>query len=138
MRKQGDFIPRNVVPACQECDDSKGQKEYHVWMRSADSPKSLRSRGLTEEEIGRRIQRIEKWQAGYQAKSEKQLFGKNYGRYLDILKKMDALNDIKPQNQNTVAGRALAATLISNMNYESSALRVKVKSKNFLASAQTF
>jgi len=111
VRKHGDFIPRNVVPACQECDDSKGQKEYHVWMRSADSPKSLRSRGLTEEEIGRRIQRIEKWQAGYQAKTEKQLFGKNYGRYLDILKKMDALceearqlvNDVKPQNQNTVA-----------------------------------
>lgn len=111
VRKHGDFIPRNVVPACQECDDSKGQKEYHEWMRSADSPKSLRSRGLTNEEIERRIQHIEKWQAGYQAKTEKQLFGKNYGRYLDILKKMDALceearqliNNVKVQNKNTVA-----------------------------------
>ena len=87
VRKRGDFIRRNVVPACQKCDDSKGQKEYHEWMRRADPAKSLRSRGLIE----RRIQRIEKWQAGYEAKTEEQLFGKSYGRYQDILKKMDAL-----------------------------------------------
>ena len=27
--RHGDFIRSNVVPACQLCDDSKGQKEYH-------------------------------------------------------------------------------------------------------------
>jgi len=119
VRKQGDFIRSNVVPACQKCDDSKGKKEYHEWMRSADSAKSLKSRGLTEEEIERRIQRIEKWQAGYEAKTEEQLFGKSYGRYQDILKKMDALceesrqlvNDVRAQRQNSSSAYTTESTM---------------------------
>jgi len=114
VKKRGDFVRRNVVPACQECDDSKGQKEYREWMQSADSPKSLRNRGLTEKEIERRIQRIQKWQGGYEAKTEQQLFGKNYERYLGILKKMDGLceearqliDEIKVQSRNTVAAHS--------------------------------
>ena len=38
----GDFIRQNVVPACQKCDDSKGQKEYHEWMRHSTSKLSLK------------------------------------------------------------------------------------------------
>jgi len=102
----GDFIRHNVVPACQKCDDSKGQKEYHEWMRSADSPSSLKRRGLTEKEVERRIQRIEKWQAGYKSKTEEQLFGKSYGRYREILQRMDALC-------------AEAKQLVNNIRYES-------------------
>lgn len=40
----GDFVRHNVVPACQPCDDSKGQKEYHEWMRNSNSPRSLKHR----------------------------------------------------------------------------------------------
>ncbi len=87
----GDFIRTNVVPACQVCDDSKGQKDYQGWMRNSTSPKSLRNRGFSEEEIERRIRIIEKWQGSYRAKSEKQLFGQHYDYYIGILNKMDAL-----------------------------------------------
>ena len=87
----GDFVRSNVVPACQVCDDSKGQREYHEWMRNSTSPKSLRKRGLSEKQIEDRIKLIEKWQGEYTAKTEKELFGRNYGQYLDILNKMDAL-----------------------------------------------
>ena len=87
----GDFIRSNVVPACQVCDDSKGRKEYRDWMRYSTSPKSLRKRGLGEKQIEDRIKLIEKWQGGYTAKTEKELFGRNYEQYLDILNKMGAL-----------------------------------------------
>lgn len=93
VKKHGDFIRNNVVPACQKCDDSKGQKDYHEWMRNSNSPGSLKSRGLNQEKIEQRIKLIQKWQAGYEAKTEQQLFGKYYERYMDILKKMDALCD---------------------------------------------
>jgi hypothetical protein len=88
----GDFTSNNIVPACQKCDDSKGQKEYTIWMRNSRSPKSLKIRkGMTDEEIERRINHIEKWQKGYKAKSEKELFGKYYEEYLSVLQEMDDL-----------------------------------------------
>ena len=101
----GDFIRSNVVPACQVCDDSKGQREYQDWMRNSTSPKSLRQRGFSIEQIEERIAKIEQWQSGYKARSERQLFGQDYGQYIDILNKMDSLCDearqlvgkIKPQ-----------------------------------------
>lgn len=110
VRNAGDFVRNNVVPACQQCDDSKGQKEYHEWMRNSTSPKSLRSRGMAEDEIERRIRRIETWQAGYKSKTEEQLFGQNYRKYLNILQKMDALCEearqlvynIKSQSSNAI------------------------------------
>ena len=66
----GDFILRNVVPACQKCDDSKGQKEYHEWMRNSISGRSLKARGFTDEQIEERIKLIEKWQSGYRPLTE--------------------------------------------------------------------
>ena len=39
--KCGDFVRRNVVPACQKCDDSKGRKEYHEWMLNSNSRHSF-------------------------------------------------------------------------------------------------
>ena len=87
----GDFVRSNVVPACQVCDDSKGQREYHDWMRNSTSPKSLRNRGFSKEQIEDRIDKIEEWQCGYTAKSERELFGRDYGQYIDLLNKMDSL-----------------------------------------------
>jgi len=89
----GDFVRSNVVPACQVCDDSKGQREYHEWMRNSTSPKSLRKRGLSDKQIEDRIKLIEKWQGEYTAKTEKEFFGQHYEEYLDILNKMEALCD---------------------------------------------
>ena len=87
----GDFIHQNVVPACQKCDDSKGKKEYHEWMRNSKSAKSLKRRGMTEAEIEKRIKLIESWQAGYQCIGEEALFGNDYPEYIEILQKMDEL-----------------------------------------------
>jgi hypothetical protein len=87
----GDFIRQNVVPACQKCDDSKGRKEYKEWMRKSDSKLSLKRRGMTPSEIEKRIKLIEKWQSGYKPRSEKRLFGEDYSKYQDILRRMDIL-----------------------------------------------
>lgn len=87
----GDFIRTNVVPACQVCDDSKGQKDYQGWMRNSTSPKSLQNRKFSNQYIKQRIKMIEKWSGGYIPKTEKQLFGQHYDHYIDILNKMDAL-----------------------------------------------
>jgi len=89
--QRGDFIPRNVVPACQKCDDSKGQKEYHEWMLNSNSRRSLKARGFTDERIGERIKLIEKWQSGYKPMTEAELFGKDYPKYQEILQKMEQL-----------------------------------------------
>ncbi|MBA7545627.1 hypothetical protein ES705_37996 [subsurface metagenome] len=105
----GDFVRSNVVPACQVCDDSKGQREYHDWMRNSTSPKSLRNRGFSKEQIEDRIDMIEEWQCGYTAKSERELFGRDHGHYIDILNKMDSLcnearqlvDKVKTQNNKT-------------------------------------
>jgi len=56
----GDFISPNVVPACQICDDSKGQKEYHEWMRKSNSRRPLKARGFGDKHIEERIKLIEK------------------------------------------------------------------------------
>jgi hypothetical protein len=88
----GDRIRTNIVPACQPCDDSKGKKDYREWMRTSHSSRSLkRFRKLSDEEIEARIKLIEEWQAGYIPKTEEQLFGKDYDRYLNILQRMDEL-----------------------------------------------
>jgi len=101
----GDFIRRNVVPACQRCDDSKGQKEYHDWMRNSNSRRSLKARGFTDEQIEGRIKRIEKWQSGYRAKTEKELFGKEYAKYQEILQRMERLCEEAEQMTQRVLAR---------------------------------
>lgn len=107
VMNNGDFIRNNIVPACQECDDSKGQKEFKDWMRNSNSPKSLRKRKrMSDEEIERRIKRIEEWQEGYKSKTEKQLFGQYYPKYLELIKRMGTLceeakklvNDVRSLN----------------------------------------
>lgn len=87
----GDFIPHNVVPACQQCDDSKGQKDYCEWMRNSNSRSSLKGRGLSDTQVEARIRLIEKWQAGYTPLKERDLFGQDYDRYQDILRRMEQL-----------------------------------------------
>lgn len=60
-------------------------------MRNSSSPKSLQSRGFSNQDIEQRIKMIEKWSGGYIPKTEKQLFGRHYDYYIGILNKMDAL-----------------------------------------------
>jgi len=60
-------------------------------MRNSNSKLSLKKRGMTAIEIEKRIKMIEKWQSGYKPKSEKALFGDDYPKYIDILKRMGAL-----------------------------------------------
>jgi len=99
---RGDFVRKNVVPACAKCDDSKGKKDFRSWMREATSKCSLRQRGFTDTEIEERIQRIEQWQVGYKPKTDQQLFGKNLSKYRLILEKMDNLIEEAQQLVNDV------------------------------------
>ena len=127
----GDFIPRNVVPACQKCDDSKGQKEYHEWMLNSNSRRSLKARGFTDEQIRERIKLIEKWQSGYKPMTEPELFGDDYPRYQEILQKMEQLCEEAKQLTSTVRSRntksGVGEALVSELskNTESSADRIR-------------
>lgn len=108
---RGDFVRQNVVPACAKCDDSKGKKGFRSWMREARSKCSLRQRGFTDAQIEERIQQIEEWQAGYEPKTDEQLFRENLSRYPLILQKMDNLieearqlvNDVRAENTRPTA-----------------------------------
>ena len=127
----GDFIPRNVVPACQKCDDSKGQKEYHEWMRNSNSRRSLKARGFTDEQVGERIKLIEKWQSGYRPMTEAELFGEDYARYQEILQKMEQLCEeakrmtSRVRSRNRKSGVDEAFVSQSSKNTESSADRIR-------------
>lgn len=87
----GDFIRSNVVPACQVCDDSKGQRDYRDWMRDSNSRRSLKARGFTSTQIEARIKLIQGWQAGYKPKTEAELFGEDHTEYEQILETMAKL-----------------------------------------------
>ena len=127
----GDFIPRNVVPACQKCDDSKGQKEYHEWMRNSNSQRSLKARGFTDEHVGERIKLIEEWQSGYRPMTEAELFGEDYARYQEILREMERLCEEAKQmtsrvrTRNRRPGVDEAFVSQSSKNTESSADRIR-------------
>jgi hypothetical protein len=108
---QGDFVRQNVVPACAKCDDSKGQKDFRRWMRETTSKCSLRQRGFTDAQIEERIQRIEQWQAGYEPKTDEQLFRKELGRYRLILEKMDNLIEEAQQLVNDVSSESTKLTV---------------------------
>jgi hypothetical protein len=101
----GDFVRRNVVPACQKCDDSKGQKGYREWMLNSNSRGSLKARGFTEEQIRKRIELIEEWQSGYRPRTEAELFGKDYATYQQILRKMEQLCEESEQMTDRVKSR---------------------------------
>jgi hypothetical protein len=127
----GDFILRNVVPACQKCDDSKGQKEYHEWMRNSNSRRSLKTRGFTDEQVGERIKLIEKWQSGYRPMTEAELFGEDYAKYQEILQKMEQLCEeakrmtSRVSSRNREPGVDEAFVSQSSKNTESSADRIR-------------
>lgn len=127
----GDFTPRNVVPACQKCDDSKGQKEYHEWMRNSNSERSLKARGFTVEQVEKRIKLIEKWQSGYRPLTEANLFGEDYARYQEILQKMEQLCEeakrmaSRVRSRNARSGVDEAFVSKSSKNVESSANRIR-------------
>jgi len=127
----GDFIPRNVVPACQKCDDSKGQKEYHKWMRNSNSQRSLKARGFADKQVEERIKLIEKWQSGYRPMTEAELFGEDYARYQELLQKMEELckeakrmtSRIRSRNKNFGADEVFVSP--SSKNIESNADRIR-------------
>jgi hypothetical protein len=127
----GDFTPHNVVPACQKCDDSKGQKEYHEWMRNSNSRRSLKARGFTGKQVEERIKLIEKWQSGYSPMTEAELFGEDYARYQEILKKMEKLCEeaklmtsrVRARNRKSGVDEAFVSQ--SSKNTESSADRIR-------------
>jgi hypothetical protein len=129
--KCGDFVLRNVVPACQKCDDSKGQKEHHEWMWNSNSRCSLKARGFTDEQIGGRIKLIEKWQSGYRPMTEAELFGEDYARYQEILQKMEQLCEeakrmtSRVRSRNGKSGVDEAFVSQSSKNTESSADRIR-------------
>ena len=91
VSKHGDFVSKNVVPACQPCDDSKSGRDYKEWMRNGDTRRSLRGRGRTEAFIESRIRLIERHAMGYRPKSLQQLFGRHLTRYESLLLKMEEL-----------------------------------------------
>lgn len=123
----GDFVRRNVVPACQKCDDSKGRNGYHEWMLNSSSRCSLKARGFTDRQIEKQIRLIEKWQSGYRPRTEAELFGKDYSTYQQILQRMEQLCEesrqmtdrVKSRNRKTPVHAAPAVT--SSRDTESSA-----------------
>lgn len=129
--KCGDFVRRNVVPACQKCDDSKGQKGYREWMRNSNSRRSLKARGFTDEQIEKQIKLIDKWQSGYKPRTEAELFGKDYSTYQQILQKMEQLCEESKQMTDRVKSRNRKPTVDtilvsrSSKDVESSADRIR-------------
>jgi hypothetical protein len=127
----GDFTPRNVVPACQKCDDSKGQREYHEWMRNSNSRRSLKARGFVDEQVEERIKLIEKWQSGYRPLTEAELFGEDYARYQEMLQQMEQLCEEARQmtsrvrSRNKIPGVDEAIVSKPSKNAESSADRIR-------------
>jgi hypothetical protein len=91
VRERGDFVPKNVVPACPKCDDSKGKSDFRDWMRNATSPSSLRGRGWATAKIERRIKLIKAWQRGYRPRSEIMLFGKHLARFRAVQREAECL-----------------------------------------------
>jgi len=111
----GDRVRRNIVPACQPCDDSKGKKGYREWMQTSRSSRSLKKfRRLSDAEIEARIKLIEKWQSGYKPKTEAELFGKDYDKYLEILQRMDELCAEAKQLTDGVKARRNATRSVEN------------------------
>ena len=111
----GDRIRRNIVPSCQPCDDSKGKKEYRKWMRTSRSSRSLKKfRKLSDAEIETRIKLIEKWRSSYKPKTEAELFGKDYDKYLGILQRMDELCAEAKQLTDGIKARKNAARSVRN------------------------
>ena len=92
VAKGGEFIPQNVVPACQPCDDSKGSKAYRDWMVHGNSKKSLRiRRQFSDEEIAERIRKIEEWVGTYVPKSNTAILGAYLEEYESIIRKVEGL-----------------------------------------------
>lgn len=125
--KCGDFVRRNVVPACQKCDDSKGPNGYREWMLNSTSRCSLKARGFTDKQIEKQIKLIAKWQSEYRPRTEAQLFGKDYSTYQQILQRMEQLCEEAKQMTNRVKSR--------NKKPEVDAVFVSQSSKNTASSA---
>ena len=127
----GDFVRQNIVPACQRCDDSKAKREYHDWMLNASSERSLRARGLADQEIRDRIKLIEKWQCGYKPMTEAELFGEDYLRYQGLLHRMEQLcreaKELTVKVRSRRAGSAVGDAKLSRRktSTESNAGRVR-------------
>jgi hypothetical protein len=127
----GDFVRRNVVPACQKCDDSKGRNGYHEWMLNSNSRCSLKARGFTDKQIEKRSRLIEKWQSGYTPKTEAQLFGKDYSTYQQILQRMEQLCEesrqmtdrVKSKNRKPEVDTVLASRSLRNTETSADIIR---------------
>jgi hypothetical protein len=93
VRERGDFVPKNVVPACQRCDDSKGKRDYREWMRSPAFRSIVHGRNWTTAMMEERIKLIRAWQRGYRPRSEIMLFGRHLARFKAVQREAECLQD---------------------------------------------
>ena len=56
VRSGGATILGNMVPACQPCDDSKGSRDYRVWLSGPARCNPARGNPSTHQEIIRRVE----------------------------------------------------------------------------------
>lgn len=99
VKKGGETVLGNMVPACGPCDDSKQDEEFRAWMRG-DAPKSPTSRKIPDVED--RIRRIEKYVAScdYQPQALKdRLSPGELERYQKI---MDELEDLRSRADDLI------------------------------------
>lgn len=71
----------NLVPACGKCNQSKGNKDWRIWMLSA-AKRSPTTRGKTD--VAERIERLEaytKWREPRRVKFEDVLGSDHYAKY---------------------------------------------------------
>jgi hypothetical protein len=88
VKDGGETVLRNIVMACQECDDSKDSMRFEEWMKS-DNPLSPKKRNILD--VDDRIQKIRNYVAlsGY---TVKRLEGRLNETELEELKAIRDLN----------------------------------------------
>jgi HNH endonuclease len=62
LRRGGETVLGNLVPACGPCDDSKAQRDFDLWMRS-NAKRSPTTREISDVEI--RITRLREYAAHF-------------------------------------------------------------------------
>ncbi len=68
----------NLVPSCGKCNQSKGNKDWRIWMRSTTARLSPTVRGVPDiEERIRRLEEYEKWGAKHTCMDFESVVGKD-------------------------------------------------------------
>ena len=60
VRAGGATVLGNMVPACQPCDDSKGSRDYRVWLTSEARRNPARNNPFAHQEVIRRVEAYQK------------------------------------------------------------------------------